>query len=225
LDRKAEIDSNDDMGRNPHATEETLRRAAAGDAGALEATFEEHRPRLRRMVQLRISPLLRGRVDASDVVQESFLEAWKRLDEYLEKPAMPFFLWLRFLTRQKLFALHRKHAGVRARDPRREVSLYDGAIPEASSEALASQLLGHLTSPSEAMARAELQMRLQEGLDALDADERQILALRHFEQLTSGEAARELGITEAAAAKRYLRALRRLKGLLLTLGFSSEAFQ
>jgi RNA polymerase sigma-70 factor (ECF subfamily) len=176
-------------------------------------------------VQLRISPILRGRVDASDVVQESFLEAWNRLGAYLDKPTMPFFLWLRFLARQKLFALHRKHAGVRARDPRREVALYDGALPEASSEALASQLLGHLPSPSEAVERAELQMRLQEGLDALDPEEREILALRHFEQLTSAEAAGELGITEAAAAKRYLRALRRLKGLLLSLGFSPEAIQ
>lgn len=213
------------MSSDARTSEETLRRAAAGDAEALEVVFEGHRQRLRRMVQLRISPVLRGRIDASDVVQESFLEAWRRLDEYLEKPSLPFFLWLRFLARQKLFALHRKHAGVRARDPRREVALYHGTIPEASSEALASQLLGHLPSPSEALERAELQMQLQEGLDALDPEEREILALRHFEQLTSAEAAREIGITEAAAAKRYLRALRRLKGLLITLGFSSEALQ
>lgn len=213
------------MSRDACTSMEMLRRAAAGDAKALEVIFEDHRQRLRRMVQLRISPLLRGRIDASDVVQESFLDAWKRLDEYIEKPTLPFFLWLRFLARQRLFALHRHHAGVRARDPRREVALYDGAIPEASSEALASQLLGRLPSPSEALAQVELQMQLQEGLDGLDPDEREILAMRHFEQLTGAEAARELGITETAAAKRYLRALRRLKGILLRLGLSSEALR
>jgi RNA polymerase sigma-70 factor (ECF subfamily) len=213
------------MSRDSRDSEEMLRRAAAGDAGAFEAVFEEHRKRLRRMAEIRISPVLRGRVDASDVIQESFLEAWRRLADYLHKPTQPFFHWLRFLVRQQLFALHRKHAGVKARDPRREVALYDGSVPEASSEVLASQLLGTLTSPSEAMDRAELQHRLQEGLDSLDPEEREILALRHFEQLTSGEAAKEIGITESAAAKRYLRALRRLKGLLVGLGFSPDALR
>lgn len=199
-----------------------LERAGAGDADAVDELFNRHRQRLRRMVQLRLSPVLRGRVDASDVIQESFLLAWRRLDEYRRGPPGSFFLWLRFLVRQQLFAVHRRHAGVKARDPRREVALYDGALPEASSEALASQLLGQLPSPSEALARAELQVRLQEGLDALDPEEREILALRHFEQLTSAEAAVELKISQAAAAKRYLRALKRLKGLLLRLGLSGE---
>jgi RNA polymerase sigma-70 factor (ECF subfamily) len=105
------------------------------------------------------------------------------------------------------------------------VALYQGALPGASSEALAFQLLGQLPSPSEAAVRAELKMRLQEGLDALEPEEREILALRHFEQLTIAEAAREIKISEAAVAKRYLRALRRLKGLLLSLGFDSEALR
>ncbi len=203
-------------------TQLLLKQACSGDAGAVEKLFGRHRQRLRRMVQLRLSPALRGRVDASDVIQDSYLEAMRRLADYLKNPTMPFFLWLRFLARQQLFALHRHHTGVKARDPLREVALYDGPLPEASTEALASQLLGQLTPPSEALARAELQMRLQEGLDALEPEEREILALRHFEQLSSGEAARELGISEAAAAKRYVRALRRLKGILLNLGFGEE---
>jgi RNA polymerase sigma-70 factor (ECF subfamily) len=202
-----------------------LQKVDAGNAEAVDELFRRYRQRLHRMVQLRLSPVLRSRVDASDVIQESFIEAWRRLDDYLKAPAMPFFLWLRFLTRQKLFAIHTRHAGVKARDPRREVSLYDGPVPEASTEALAFGLLGQLPSPSEAVNRAELQLRLQEGLDALEPEEREILALRHFEQLTSAEAARELKISEAAAAKRYLRALRRLKGLLLTLGFDPEALR
>jgi RNA polymerase sigma-70 factor (ECF subfamily) len=213
------------MGLEQDDTALLLEKVDAGDAEATEELFSRHRLRLRRMVQLRISPLLRGRVDASDVIQESFLEAWRRLEDYRKNPTMPFFLWLRFLTRQQLFAIHNRHAGVKARDPRREVALYQGALPGASSEALAFQLLGQLPSPSEAAVRAELKMRLQEGLDALEPEEREILALRHFEQLTIAEAAREIKISEAAVAKRYLRALRRLKGLLLSLGFDSEALR
>jgi RNA polymerase sigma-70 factor (ECF subfamily) len=214
----ADIHSNEGMARDSSGVMSKLRRAAKGDPHALEEVFQEHRQRLRRMVEIRMSPMLRGRVDASDVIQESFLEAWRRLGYYLEKPNLPFFLWLRFLVRQQLMAVHRRHAGIKARDPRREVALSERALPEASSAALAFQLLGNLPSPSELVARAELQMQLQAGLDALDPDEREILALRHFEQLSSAEAARELDITEAAAAKRYVRALRRLKGLLLNLG-------
>jgi RNA polymerase sigma-70 factor (ECF subfamily) len=202
-----------------------LYQADAGNTEAVDELFRRHRHRLHRMVQLRLSPVLRSRVDASDVIQEAFIEAWRRLDDYLKAPKVPFFLWLRFLTRQKLFAIHNRHAGVKARDPRREVSLYEGTVPEASTEALAFGLMGQLPSPSEAVDRAELQLRLQEGLDALEPEEREIIALRHFEQLTSAEAARELKISEAAAAKRYLRALRRLKGLLLSLGFDPEALR
>jgi RNA polymerase sigma-70 factor (ECF subfamily) len=213
------------MSHEQDDTAALLRKADSGDAAAVEELFSRHRCRLRRMVQLRISPILRGRVDASDVIQESFLEAWRRLDDYLKNPTMPFFLWLRFLTRQQLFAIHNRHAGVKARDPRREVAIYDGALPGASTEALAIQLMGHLPSPSEAAVRAELQLRLQEGLDALDPEEREILVLRHFEQLTSAEAAKEIHISEAAAAKRYLRALRRLKGLLLSMGLDGGALQ
>ncbi len=200
-------------------TELLLKQAHSGDADAVEALFGRYRARLRRMVQLRLSPALRGRVDASDVIQESYLEAVRRLADYLKNPSMPFFIWLRFLVQQQLIDMHRHHADVQGRDPRREVALYDGRIPEASTEMLASQLLGHFTTPTEALARAEMQMRLQQGLDALEPQEREILALRHFEQLSSSEAARELGISEAAAAKRYLRALKRLKGILINLGF------
>jgi RNA polymerase sigma-70 factor (ECF subfamily) len=211
------------MSTNGDDTDLLLEKIEAGDTRALEDLFSKYRLRLRRMIQLRISPALRGRIDASDVLQESMIEAWSRLADYLRNPTMPFFVWLRFLTRQQLFALHRRHAGVKARDPRREVALYDGKLPDASSEALASHLLGQVASPSEVLARAELQVRLQEGIDALEPEEREILALRHFEQLTSAEAAHELGIRESAAAKRYLRALRRLKGLLISLGLDPRA--
>src|SRR5262245_4631571 len=182
--------------RDSDETFELLHRARDGDRQGLDDLFARHRDRLRRMVELRLARGLRGRVDASDVIQEAFLDASRRLESYLQDRPMPFFLWLRFLTRQSLAALHRHHLGTKARDPRREVSLCPGPLPGATSEALAAQLLGQGSSPSEAVARSEMKLRLEEALNRLDPDEREVLALRHFEQLSNAEAARELGIGE-----------------------------
>jgi RNA polymerase sigma-70 factor (ECF subfamily) len=169
------------------------------------------------MIALRLDQRLQGRIDPSDVIQEAYLEASTRLEDYLRRPAMPFFLWLRFLTGQKLMELHRHHLGAQMRDAGREVSLYRGSLPETSSAALAAQLLGHGTRPSEAAVRAERKIRLQEALNTMDPVDREVLALRHFEQLTTPEVAQVLGIKEAAASKRYLRALKRLKEILTSM--------
>jgi RNA polymerase sigma-70 factor (ECF subfamily) len=205
------------MADNSSETSKLLRRASRGDSGGWGALLEQHRERLRRMVALRLDHRLQGRVDASDVIQETYLEAWNRLPEYLRKPAMPFYLWLRFLTCQKVMALHRHHLGREMRDAGREVSLYRGALPEASSAALAAQLLGHDTRPSEFALRIELKIRLQEALNQMDALDREVIALRHFEQLSRAEAAQLLGMRESAVSKRYIRALQRLKEILASL--------
>jgi RNA polymerase sigma-70 factor (ECF subfamily) len=139
------------------------------------------------------------------------------LPDFLRNPAMPFFLWLRLITGQKLMQLHRHHLGTRARDAGREVALYHGALPEASSTALAAQLLGHEPRPSEAAARAERILRMQEALNTMDPLDREILALRHFEQLSNAETAEVLQIRAAAASKRYVRALQRLKEILANM--------
>ncbi len=191
-----------------------LRRAGQGDQRALGEVLARHRDRLRRMVQLRLDRRLSGRVDPSDVLQEAFLEASRKLGEYLRDPSVPFFLWLRGVTGQKLMALHRHHLGTRMRDAHREVSLHRGALPQASSVALAAQLLGRLTTPSQAAVRAELRLRVQEALEAMDSTDREVLALRHFEQLSNAETAEMLGLQESAASNRYIRALRRLKAIL-----------
>jgi RNA polymerase sigma-70 factor (ECF subfamily) len=166
------------------------------------------------MVALRLDPRLQGRIDPSDVIQEAFLEASVRLPEYLRQADVPFFLWLRFLTGQKLVTLHRPHLGARMRDAGREVSLYRGRLPETSSAALAAQLLGHDPRPSEAAVRAERKLRLQAALNSMDPLDREVLALRHFEQLSNAETAQVLGLQESAASKRYVRALKKLKGIL-----------
>jgi RNA polymerase sigma-70 factor, ECF subfamily len=198
-------------------TERLLEQAAAGDSASWGALLNRHEDRLRRMVAFRLDQRLQGRIDASDVIQEAYLEAFQHLPEYLREPAMPFFLWLRGIAGNKLRELHRHHLGTHMRDAGREVSLYRGTLPETTSAALAAQLLGHLTRPSEAAIRAEVKIRLQEALNSMDALDREVLALRHFEYLTAAEAAQVLGITEKAAGKRYLRALKRLKDMLASM--------
>jgi RNA polymerase sigma-70 factor (ECF subfamily) len=196
---------------------ELLRRAGAGDQRALGELFDRHRARLRRMVQVRLAQRLKGRIDPSDVLQETYLELSRSLANYLRDPVLPFFLWLRFLTGKKLQALHRHHLGTRMRDAHREISLQGGAWPRASSESLAAHLLGKLTTPSQAAVRAELCRRVQEALNSMSLLDREVLALRHFEQLSNTETARVLGITEAGASNRFVRALKRLRGILVDL--------
>jgi RNA polymerase sigma-70 factor (ECF subfamily) len=191
-----------------------LRQSARGDPERFGALLEHYRPRLRRMIALRLDPRLHGRIDPSDVIQETYLEASARLAEYLHKGSMPFFLWLRFLAGQKLVTLHRHHLGRQMRDAGREVSLYRGRLPEASSTALAAQLLGREIRPSEAAIRAELKIRLQEALNSMEPLDREILALRHFEQLSLAETAQVLQLTESGACRRHMRALKRLRDLL-----------
>jgi RNA polymerase sigma-70 factor (ECF subfamily) len=202
------------MSAHVEDTGELLRRAADGDRHSLDELFARHRPRLQRMVELRLDPRVRGRIGASDVLQEASLEAFERMEKYLRDPKMPFFLWLRFLTSQKVLELHRRHLGARRRDARREVRLQGGPWPAASTATLANQLLGKLTAPSQAAIRAERKLRVEEALNAMDPIDCEVLVLRHFEQLTNTEAAQELGIEEPAASKRYIRALQRLKGFL-----------
>ncbi len=202
------------MENNSADTVALLERARAGDPRALAEIFSRHRDRLLRMVEMRFDRRLQGRLDADDVLQEAFLDVVARLGDYLREPRLPLFLWLRLVVGERLLKLHRHHLGTQLRDAGREISLYREALPAASSAALAARLLGKHTSPTQAALRAERMLRLQEALNALDPIDREILSLRHFEELSRAEAARALNISEAAAAKRYVRALKRLKEIL-----------
>jgi RNA polymerase sigma-70 factor (ECF subfamily) len=199
---------------NPSETLNLLARARSGDRDALNDIFARYRERLRRMIDIRLDWRLQARIDASDVIQDAFLDVATRLDDYLRDPKLPLFLWLRLVVGEQLTNLHRHHLGAQMRDPRREVSLYQGALPEASSAVLAAQLLGKHTSPTQAAVRAERMLRMQEAINGLEPIDREVIALRNFEQLTRAETAQVLGIEEAAAAKRYIRALKRLKTAL-----------
>jgi RNA polymerase sigma-70 factor (ECF subfamily) len=202
-----------------------LEKAAAGDQEAWGDLLARHRNRLHTMISLRLDQRLAGRIDASDVLQEAFLAASLQLKDYAADRSIPFFLWLRLVAGQKLVALHRHHLGKQMRDAGREVALYQGALPEASSTALAARLLGREPAPSEAAMRAELALRLEAALNSMDPLDREVLVLRHFEQLTNGETAQVLNIQQAAASKRYIRALRRLKDILKNMPGGLEEWQ
>jgi RNA polymerase sigma-70 factor (ECF subfamily) len=198
-------------------TPQLVDQAAEGDSRAWERLMIENRARLRRMVEIRLDRRLQGRIDPSDIIQEAFIDAARRLPEYAKDPSIPFFIWLRQLTGQRLIEQHRHHLGTQARDASRDVSIYNRPFPEATTADLAANLLGEFTSPSQAVIRNEQTQRLQEALDSLEPIDREILVLRHFEQLSNGEASEVLTLDKSAASKRYVRAMERLKDVLVAM--------
>lgn len=194
-----------------------VRRAAAGDGDAWRRLMARHHGSLRRMVALRLHRRLKRRVDPSDVLQESYLDAARRLGEYVRQPAMPFPHWLRFLTEQRVAEQHRRHLKAQRRNVNREIRPADAG--SSRSEDFVDQLVGSFSSPSRVAMQAECEDRLQLALQSLTPTEREILSLRHFEQLSNGEAAARLGLDKSATSKRYVRALLRLKDAMVARRF------
>lgn len=197
----------------PDRTALLLNRLHSADGEALGELFMLHRDRLWRMLTVRLDRRLVRRVSPDDVLQETFLDVSRRIGEYLADPAVPFYIWLRFLAVQRMQIVHRTHLGAQMRDVSREVALPQAGAPPASAESMAGQLVSQMTSPSQAAIRHELQERLRRALEAMDALDREVLALRHFEELSNDEVAQVLKISKDAASKRHMRALRRLKDL------------
>ncbi|QDU87995.1 ECF RNA polymerase sigma factor SigW [Pirellulimonas nuda] len=197
-------------------------RMLAGDTAALAEAFSRCRQRLGRMVQFRMDRRLAGRVDPDDLLQEAYLQAAQRLDSFAEQNAgerrLSGFLWLRLIVSQTLVDAHRRHLGAQMRDATRDVRLNAGPAggpsPVATSMSIAQLLVGKLTSPSQAAVRAEISQQLQRAIASMSALDQEVIALRHFEELSNGEIAEVLGIEVKAASIRYVRALRRLKGVL-----------
>jgi RNA polymerase sigma-70 factor (ECF subfamily) len=200
-----------------------LDRVRLGDERALAALFSKERDRLWRMVQARLDRRLRGRVDPDDILQEAYLDATRRLAHFASEGSMSFFLWLRLIVGQTMVDVHRRHLEARMRDAGRDVSIARGGAPGASSASLAGYLVAHLTSPSQAAMRAEMEAQLGQAIDSLDPIDREVLVLRHFEELTNGEVAEVLGLQAKAASIRYVRAVARLKAILTRFpGFADE---
>ena len=202
------------MAEESPETVELVQRAAQGDADGWTDLVDRYRDRLHRMVAARIDRRMQQRVNSSDIVQEAYLEAAEHLAEYVKNPKMPFFLWLRGITGNKLLEIHRHHLGVKMRDAKRDVAIDGGASMQTTAAGLAAVLVGDSTRPDEAVLRKEMRSRLEESLEALDPLDREVLSLRHYEQLSNAETAEVLGIETSAASKRYIRALKRLKGVL-----------
>ena len=195
-----------DLCDDPHG--EVARSGTQEDVGQL---LEDFRSRIARMLTVRMDPRLRGRLDASDVIQDTFLEVHNRLEEYRDRRDMPFFLWVRFLAGQKLTQMHRKHLGAGQRDARRELPDALRRIPGATTATLAGALMSTGVTPSEVAMRMEDEERLIRVLDELRELDREVLALRHFEGLSNMEVAQLLNIEPSAASRRYVRALARLQ--------------
>lgn len=188
-------------------------RLRQGDQEALAALFSHYRQRLWRMVNFRMDRRLCGRVDPDDVLQEAYLTLAGRMDDFAAGPVSPF-VWLRAMVLQTLTDLHRHHLGAQMHDAGREVVLHGCRYPQSTSVSLAAQFAAQLTSPSHAAARAEMFSRVEQAIADMDPLDREVLALRHFEELGNSEVAEVLGIQQKAASIRYVRALKRLKAIL-----------
>lgn len=212
---------------NPQPLSESSRalldRIRQGDRGALLAFIADQREAMRIMAKVRLHPALRSRFDVSDVIQEAMIDAMGNADAYLRDPKLPPRLWLRRLVGNRLFNLHRDHLDAQKRSARREVPLPHAESPSAQADILAEELSARITPPLQAAIRLERRSRLQKAIEELDSMDQEVLALRHFEQLSPKETAAVLDISEKAASKRYLRALKRLKDALQRMPGGADA--
>ena len=200
-------------------------RLRAGDPQALAELFDAHRQRLWRMANFRMDERLRGRVSPDDIVQETYLAAASRIRHYAEMATASPFVWVRMVMHQTLIDVRRRHLGAKMRDAARDVSLNRRRHTQTTVASLAIHLVGDFTSPSAAAGRAELLDRVRGAIEGMDPIDREILALRHFEELTNTEVAEDLDIQPKAASIRYVRALQRLRAILSGVGglFDEEA--
>ncbi len=193
----------------------TIRLRLGTDAeGVLAEEFSRNHDRFWRMIDFRLDGALVGRVDPDDVLQEAWMAAVQRVEHFIENESLSLFVWLRMIVQQTLIDVQRRHLGAKKRDAYRERSIHGGHWSQNTSASLVAKLLGTCTSPSQAAVREERAAQLRDAIEQMDEMDREVLALRHFEELTNSEVAEVLGIQETTASNRYVRALRRLKVIL-----------
>lgn len=195
-------------------TQTLILAAGDGDADAVGRLLERHRPALRRMIDMRMDPKLRQRLDASDVVQDVLIEAHRRLNDYLADPKMPFHLWLRHIAKDRVIDAHRRHRGAARRSLDREQPMVAPAGLNQSTMDLAAQLRDPELTPAARATWEELQRRFRDAIEELPEADREVVLMRHFEHLTNSDVAAALDLTEPAASMRYLRAMRKLRSIL-----------
>lgn len=195
-------------------TQELIAAARHGNAEATGRLLQRHRTSLRKLIDLRLDPAVRQRLDASDIVQEVLIEANRRIGDYLADPKMPFHLWLRAMAKDRIIDAHRRHRVAARRSVDREQPLAARPSLDESTVDLATRLQGHEMTPATAATWQELNRRFQAACDQLDEQDREIIFMRHFEQLSNGDVATALHLSPQAASMRYLRAMRRLRSKL-----------
>jgi RNA polymerase sigma-70 factor, ECF subfamily len=201
------------MPLKPPDTDELLRQTSQGSAGARDKLLTRHQDRLRKLIAYRMDRRLAARLDPSDVVQDVLIEAARKLPDYMRERPLPFYPWLRQIACDRLIELYRQHIQAQKRSVRREEP--DAiALPDESLAELASRLVTSATSPSQRLLRKEIQERIRNALKRLAGRDREVLEIRHLEQLSVAETAAVLGISQAAVKTRHLRALQRLQELL-----------
>ena len=201
-------------------TEELVRRAGGGDGAAVEALFERNRARLSQMIRLRMDPRMRGRIDPSDVIQETLVAASQRLPRYATERPLPFYPWLRQIAWEKLVHLHDRHLRAAKRSVARE-QFFRPDISDESAQELAHRLVGTTSSPSADAVRQEVRERVRQALEELSVDDREVLLLRYLEQMSSKEIGAILDVSEAAVNMRHMRALERIRRVLSDMGDES----
>jgi RNA polymerase sigma-70 factor (ECF subfamily) len=195
-------------------TQALLDDVRAGDAEAVDRLLARHRAAVRKMVRLRMDPVLARRVDASDIAQDVLVEAHRRLKRYLKNPQMPFHLWLRQMAKDRLIDAHRRHRVAARRSIDREQPLNVRLPRDDSTRSIAMAICDSQLTPAAAATWRELKRRFEEACRALEPQDQEIVVMRHFEQLTNSEVATALDLSPQAASMRYLRAMRRLRELL-----------
>ncbi len=203
--------------------QELVDRFRGGETKALGELFARYQGLLRRMIHFRLDHRLNGRVSPSDVIQDAYIDAMKRVDHYVSRPEMPFFVWLRLIVAQRLVDIHRQHLGAKIRDAGNEISMDRRGPSAATSVCLARHLAAVHSTPSQAAIREESIAQLERVLEGMDPIDREVLALRHFEELSNQQVAEVLGLDKAAASKRYVRALVRLKEALAQVSGVADA--
>jgi RNA polymerase sigma-70 factor (ECF subfamily) len=208
------VHPDDPPGPDPQPTQVLLDRVRDGDKAAINGLLARHREAIKRMIDRRMDRVVQHRVDASDIVQDVMLEANRRLGDYLANPTMPFQLWLRHMARDRLIDAHRRHRVAANRSVDREVSLPAGGTGDRSAADVVAGIADRELTPAAAATWHELERRFAAAVEQLEEDDRQIVLLRHFEHLSTADAAAALGLSKPAAGMRYLRAMRRLRVLL-----------
>jgi RNA polymerase sigma-70 factor (subfamily 1) len=206
-------------------TDDVVQKMRDGSEEALAEVFSGYRQRLRRIIRFRLDHRLGRRISESDVLQDTYLAAARRLEHFRKHPEMSPLLWFRLVAQQQLIDLHRQHLQAEMRDVRKEVSIQQPAASPHTSMAIAAQLVGPATAASEIVARAERIQRLEQTLNRMDPIDREVIALRHFEELSNIETAAVLEIQHSAASKRYLRAMSRLTELLSKFATADERWE